>query len=72
MHWLNVAALCTHRLSLLPIERFSEVLMTGWFGRAYLAALAAVDAVVEARGLVAAHPAQHAVVPVKFWGTRIG
>jgi hypothetical protein len=34
----------------------------------YLAALAAVDAVVEAAGLVAAHAAQHAVVTVEFWG----
>ena len=32
----------------------------------YLAALAGVDAVVEAGGLVPAHPAQHAVVPVKL------
>ena len=35
---------------------------------AYLAALAAMDAVVEARGLVPADATQHAVVTVKFWG----
>ena len=38
-----------------------------WDGGSYLAALAAVHAVVEARGLVAAHPAQHVVVVVELW-----
>ena len=42
------------------------VMMT--VSRAYLAALAAMNAVVEARGLVPAHPAEHAVVTVEFWG----
>ena len=37
----------------------------------YLAALAGVDAVVEAGGLVPAHPAQHAVVPVKLCKKKI-
>ena len=32
----------------------------------YLASLAAVDSVVEARGLVAAHPAEHVVIVVEF------
>ena len=36
----------------------------------YLAALAGVDPVVEAGGLVPAHPAQHAVVPVKLCKER--
>ena len=34
--------------------------------KAYLAALAGVDAIVEAGRLVPANSAQHAVVPVKF------
>lgn len=32
----------------------------------YLASLAAVDSVVEARGLVPAHPAEHVVIVVEF------
>ena len=32
----------------------------------YLAPLAGVDPVVEPRGLVTAHTAQHAVIPIKF------
>ena len=37
-----------------------------WFWCAYLAALAGVDAIVEAGRLVSANSAQHTVVPVKF------